>query len=132
MGYVNSNHQHISIKDNKKVITYYLPLTGTDVKAERIAAYGRTYEEWTQVILDDLHKPHPKAEDAIVGMDIWLWGHGMIRPGVGFIWGEDRKKYNAAQNDRILKAHSDMSGISIFEEAFYRGHVAAKRCLNKV
>lgn len=132
MGYVTANHQHVSIRENKKVITYYLPLTGDDVKTERHAAYGRTYEEWTKMILDDLHKPHPKIEDAIIEMDIWLWGHGMIRPGVGFIWGDDRKKYNAAQSDRILKAHSDMSGISIFEEAFYRGHVAAKRCLQSL
>jgi predicted NAD/FAD-binding protein len=132
MGYVNANHQHISIRENKKVITYYLPLTGTDVKNERLAAYGRTYDQWKEIILSDLRKPHPKIEQAILHLDVWLWGHGMIRPGVGFMWGEDRKNYIAAQSANILKAHSDMSGISIFEEAFYRGHIAAKQCIQSL
>lgn len=132
IGYVNANHQHISIKENRKVLTYYLPLTGADVRAARMAAFERTYDDWLSMILTDLKKPHPRIEEQIENIDIRIWGHGMIRPDVGFIWGEDRRKYIDAQTNRILKAHSDMSGISIFEEAFYRGHIAAKKCLGMI
>ena len=52
----------------------------------------------------------------------------MIRPVPGFIWGGDRQRMQQAHG-RIVFAHSDMSGISIFEEAFTRGTQAADALL---
>jgi hypothetical protein len=56
------------------------------------------------------------------------WGHAMTRPRPGFVWGEARQRLSNAQ-DRVLFAHSDLSGYSIFEEANYRGVLAAERAL---
>jgi hypothetical protein len=52
----------------------------------------------------------------------------MIRPSVGFIWGGVRQKMKDPL-DNIVFAHSDMSGMSNFEEAQYHGVEAAKHVL---
>ncbi len=74
---------------------------------------------------------HPDIEELILSMDLWPWGHGMIRPDVGFIWGETRKQMKASAGN-IVFAHSDMSGISNFEEAQYHGVEAAKAVIERV
>lgn len=129
LGYVNANHQDVNRHSNKRVLTYYAPLMGDDIKAERKAAQARTYEEWYAMIISDLKKPHPKIEAEIESLDIWIWGHGMIRPGPGFMFGADRRQAAEPVDNILFFTHSDLSGISIFEEAFYRGTVGAKRAL---
>jgi hypothetical protein len=47
----------------------------------------------------------------------------MIRPTPGFIWGNSRR-LAAIHQPPVFFAHSDLSGISIFEEAYCRGIVA--------
>jgi hypothetical protein len=51
-------------------------------------------------------------------------GHAMIRPTPGFL----SRKYDPAI-PRLWCANSDLSGISIFEEAQYRGVRAAESAL---
>jgi hypothetical protein len=64
-------------------------------------------------------------------IDIIRWGHAMVRPRVGFIWSEARRRV-IGYNSRIHFAHSDLSGYSIFEEAQYRGVLAAERVLDRL
>ncbi|MFO1434733.1 MAG: hypothetical protein U1F76_32410 [Candidatus Competibacteraceae bacterium] len=47
------------------------------------------------------------------------------------MWGEARQ-WIAEYNGRIHFAHSDLSGYSIFEEAQYRGVLAAERVLDRL
>jgi hypothetical protein len=56
-------------------------------------------------------------------------GHAMARPKVGAIFSPERRAL-AKPLGRILFANSDLSGFSIFEEAQYRGVLAAERLLN--
>jgi len=57
-------------------------------------------------------------------------GHAMIRPAVGSIFSEERGRLaRRAPRSRILFANSDLSGISIFEEAQYHGVEAAQAVL---
>jgi hypothetical protein len=49
----------------------------------------------------------------------------MIAPTVDFIWGPDRKAAQAPLKNSLFFAHTDLSGISIFEEAFHQGIKAA-------
>jgi hypothetical protein len=53
----------------------------------------------------------------------------MISPIPDFIFGENRK--NAAKNidNRIFFAHSDLAGISLFEEAFHQGIAVVENVL---
>jgi predicted NAD/FAD-binding protein len=129
LGYVNATHQRIHQGAGEHVITYYKPLVGHDAKATRRDAYQRTHDYWKDMVLRDLKQPHPAIEKRIQELNTWVWGHGMIRPSPGFIWGPDRDAARKPLNDQIYFAHSDLSGVSIFEEAFYRGHTAAQLAL---
>lgn len=129
LGYVNANHQNLNRHSGKRVLTYYAPLLGDDISAERKTALARTYEEWYAMVIKDLKRPHPKIEEEIESLDIWIWGHGMIRPAPGFMFGADRRLAGESVGNILFFTHSDLSGISIFEEAFYRGTLGAKRAL---
>jgi hypothetical protein len=45
----------------------------------------------------------------------------MISPVPGFIFGTAKKEASQNIDNKIFFAHSDLSGISIFEEAFHQG-----------
>jgi len=55
-------------------------------------------------------------------------GHAMVRPMPGTISSEERVKLKR-RDKRILFANSDLSGISIFEEAQFHGVEAAQGVL---
>jgi hypothetical protein len=52
----------------------------------------------------------------------------MVRPTVGAIFSPERDALKHPQGGLVF-AHSDVSGLSIFEEAQYRGVTAADRVL---
>ena len=70
--------------------------------------------------MNDLLRVHPELAGHVQELDVRVWGHAMIRPVPGFIWGPQRQRA-LTQRPPIFHAHSDMSGISIFEEAYCRG-----------
>jgi hypothetical protein len=130
LGYVNANHQNLNIHQNRKTWTLYWPLSHKSPKDARLEAINRTEEEWKKMVIKELRQAHFKIENHIEQIDIWLWGHGMIRPIPNFIWGETRQAAQKNIANKVFFANSDLSGISIFEEAFYRGIEAAKQALN--
>ena len=62
-------------------------------------------------------------------LDVWLWGHAMARPVPGAMFGPTRSTMNQSLG-KIRFAHSDMSGLSLFEEACHWGHEAARSILS--
>jgi hypothetical protein len=131
LGYVVANHQDISSHRDKTVLTYYKPLSSADAAAERGRALKTGYDEWAEMIIRELSMIHPGIGHDIEELNVWIWGHAMVRPVPGFIWGEARLEA-LKPHGKIFFAHSDMSGISIFEEAQYRGIMAAREALNFV
>lgn len=123
LGYVVATHQNISTRQGKSVITYYYPLSQKEPSQARKELLSRSATDWFKLIVDDLEAMHPGIGANIISADLWPWGHGMVSPKVGYIWG-DRLKL-PGQFGAISFAHSDMSGISNFEEAQYRGIMAA-------
>ena len=121
LGYVYDQHQTVNQIQNKKVITYYYSFSSADLKKTRKELYKKDKEYWKQFVLNDLKIAHPDIEEYTEDIEVFLLGHGMISPAPGFIFGEAKK--NAKQNiqNKIYFAHSDLSGISIFEEAFHQG-----------
>jgi hypothetical protein len=124
LGYVDATHQSFSMDRRRAVWTYYLPLTG-DPDAQRAAAYARSLAEWRELCLSDLERALPGVRKRVKRLDGWVWGHGMILPKPGFIWGSERAAA-ARPIGPIHFAHSDLSGLSIFEEAQDRGVRAAE------
>ena len=128
VGYISANQQ--DLRDNpNKVITYYKPLTDEEPDVARKKAYTITYEQWLTQILDELEVAHPGVTAYVSQADIWVWGHGMISPSPGFIWGPERQQAIQPIANSVFFAHSDLSGISIFEEAFYQGIRAANEVI---
>jgi phytoene dehydrogenase-like protein len=125
LGYVVATHQHLTSRPQKTVITYYQPLDDTAPPAAREAALKRTHADWSRAIVDDLARVHPDIAAHIERLDVWLWGHAMIRPSPGFVWGETRQRMLAPLGS-VFFAHSDMSGLSLFEEAYTRGVETAR------
>jgi hypothetical protein len=129
LGYVVATHQITQMKPLQTVLTYYWPMSHAAPGAARQEALNRSYQDWQDIFLGELLRIHPELESHITHIDIWIWGHAMVRPTKGFIWGEARREA-LKQRPPIFRAHSDMSGISIFEEAFTRGIQVSERMLD--
>jgi glycine/D-amino acid oxidase-like deaminating enzyme len=124
LGYVVATHQSLRTHNRETVWTFYHPLVGSSPREERARLLETPWQDWADFILDDLSRPHPEIRRLVNNIDIMRWGHAMIRPTPGFIWGEHRVPLTRPVGN-IHFAHSDLSGFSIFEEAQYRGVVAA-------
>jgi len=131
LGYVVATHQSLATHLNETVLTYYHALADGSAVEQRKRLLATPWPEWVESILHDLSRPHPDICDLVSRIDIIRWGHAMVRPRVGFIWGEARRRM-IEQQGRIHFAHSDLSGYSIFEEAQYRGVLAAERVLGRL
>ncbi len=125
LGYVVATHQNLRRAAGPSVLTYYLPFTDRDPNLARRELLATPWRDWTARILADLSQAHPGIETLVRRVDIMLWGHAMIRPTPGFIFSEARRR-SSEPFGAVTFAHSDMSGLSLFEEAQYRGVVAAE------
>jgi hypothetical protein len=127
LGYVTATHQSLRIAPGGSVLTYYRPYTG-DPAAERAAMLLKPWGAWRDEILRDLSTAHPDLRSTVSRCDVMLLGHAMIRPTPGFVWGRARRAAQAPLG-RVHFAHSDMGGLSIFEEAQAQGVRAADEAL---
>jgi hypothetical protein len=75
-------------------------------------------------IMMELAVAHPNIRRCVTHVDIVRLGHAMVRPTVGFLGADARRDLQWAPRN-IHLAHSDLSGLSLFEEAQYRGVAAA-------
>ena len=128
LGYVVATHQHRSAYQAQTVFTWYHALSNGSPETERHRLLQTSWTTWAEQILGELSRPHPNIRQLATRLDLFRWGHAMVRPRVGFLWGEARQRLLQSQ-DRVLFAHSDLSGYSIFEEANYRGVAAAEQAL---
>lgn len=130
LGYVNATHQSLRTRQHRYVWTYYWALADGDPRAVRRTLIERPWKEWRELILNDLQRAHPDIRACVSRLDIMRFGHAMPRPSPGFLASAGRKAL-AAQEGSLLYAHSDVSGLSLFEEAQYRGYRAADRFLKR-
>lgn len=121
LGFVDATHQMLGQIQDKKVFTYYLPLTETEPREERGKLMKRSFEEWVDFIISELKPVYPDMHAKISNIDVMLWGHAMIQPRKGFINNDVRKKVKQPMGKSIFFAHTDIAGVSNFEEAFYQG-----------
>jgi hypothetical protein len=123
LGYINNHHQSLSQDQESILITFYFAFTKGSPTENRKRLSTWNDDEVKNFILSSLDKYHPNIETEIQSIDYRILGHGMISPSIGFLWNKRIKDLPKLWNG-IHFAHSDMSGISIFEEAFHRGHEA--------
>ena len=127
LGYVASTHQ-VGMDHGPTVFTYYYPLCDASSRDARERLLSLDWSHWADVALTDLSRVHREIRSLTERVDVMRWGHAMVRPKPGFLWGASRRA--AAEPYRsIYFAHSDLSGVPLFEEAFYRGVLAAEQVL---
>ncbi|HSO73312.1 MAG TPA: twin-arginine translocation pathway signal, partial [Blastocatellia bacterium] len=130
LGYVVATHQR-GIDRGPTVFTYYYPLCDSDPKQARSKLLAADWKDWADIALTDLEKPHREIRSLCERIDVMKWGHAMIRPQPGFVWSESRRKAREPYRG-IHFAHSDLSGVALFEEAFYHGTRAADEVLKEM
>jgi hypothetical protein len=125
LGYVVATHQGPDAITSGSVLTWYLPLSNMPPAQARRLLVERPADEWKRIVRDDLLAMHPELDGAIARIDLWRWGHAMIRPTPGFL----RRSEEVRPAPPLFLAHSDLSGLSLFEEAHYHGVRAAEQAL---
>ncbi len=123
LGYVTATHQK-GIDHGETVLTYYYPMTEKNMREGMQKLLSLDWKELADICLSDLGQAHKNIREVTKRIDIMRWGHAMISPRTGFVHGGEREKARKPFRN-IHFAHSDLSGIAIFEEAFYHGLRAA-------
>jgi phytoene dehydrogenase-like protein len=122
LGYVCATHQR-GRDHGPTVWTWFYPFTGPG-PAARESVIGASYEDWAEVVLRDLEVAHPNLRSIVERIEVAFWGHGMIRPKPGALFDPNRTLRLHARG-KIHFAHTDLSGVALFEEAFDHGLRAA-------
>lgn len=123
LGYISSAHQS-GRYGGPTVLTWYEALTG-DPRTARQPLVGAGLESEQAHVLDALAPSHPDLRTVLERLDIWHWGHGTVRPTVG-LHAPGVLAPLARPHGRVVAAHTDLSGMSLFEEALWHGISAAE------
>ena len=131
LGYVDATHQSLRSHIDRTVWTFYWALAEGSPAENRQLLLSKDWNYWKVAILHDLERVHRDIRGCVSRIDIMRMGHAMARPKVGAVFSEERRTLKKGVG-HILFANSDLSGFSIFEEAQYRGVVAADRVLGRI
>jgi hypothetical protein len=131
LGYVDATHQSLRTHIEQTVWTFYWALADGTPAQNRQMLLQSDWSYWKEAILRDLERVHKDIRQCVSRIDIMRMGHAMIRPTVGAISSEERIRLKRREG-RILFANSDLSGISIFEEAQFHGVEAAQVALRQL
>jgi hypothetical protein len=121
LGYVSATHQRGRDR-GPTVWTWYYAFADDDAAAVRKKLAGAGYGEWAETVLADLSRAHPDVREHVERIEVAFWGHGMIRPRTGTMFGGG----DHAPAGKVHFAHTDLSGLALFEEAFDHGLRAAR------
>jgi hypothetical protein len=130
LGYVVATHQR-GVDFGPTVFTYYRPLCDDDPQSGREWLEQLSWHQCADLVLADLEVAHGEIRSLVDRLDVMKWGHAMIRPTPGFRFSAARHSC-AEPFEGIFFAHSDLSGIALFEEAFYQGLQAANAIAAKL
>ncbi len=131
LGYVEATHQSLRTEMERTVWTYYWSLAHGDAREQRERLSWHAWNWWADRILGDLERAHPDIRQCVSRLDIFRIGHAMIRPHPGFLTSAGRGRWSGGKGP-VVYAHSDLSGLSLFEEAQFHGVRAAERVLREL
>ena len=126
-GYVVASHQRSPSPRAPTVLVYYLPFV-EDVVGSRRELLERDPAHWANYIMSDLTRAHPDLDGLVEGIEMYRWGHAMVRPRPGLLWGEN-SRWRRAPHGSVFFAGCDTTGLPLFEEACFSGVLAAEGTL---
>ena len=138
LGYVDAMHQSLRPVPGPTVLTWYRALG--DEAGAREALLAAPWASWRDAILAELAPAHPDLASKTLRIDIVRYGHAMAVPVPGVLsqiglWRNVDRRHQLLKSEhlavprfpevpRLVFAHSDWAGYSVFEEAFTLGHAA--------
>ena len=129
LGYVVATHQQLrATPDQRAVWTWYWAACDDHPSAARRRLLAMDWRACAEAALTDLERAHPDVRACVSRADVMRYGHAMPRPEPGFLAAR-RPWWEPHRDARVLWANSDVSGLSLFEEAQDRGVRAAERAL---
>jgi hypothetical protein len=136
LGYVVASHTEPLTQQAEEgtVLTYYQPLCAKDeveLVARRTALLKGPLDHWSEHVVGELEKMHPGIRPDISRIHLTKWGHAMVRPTPGLLFG----KMLATAKKPVGCVHpcaTDVTGLPLFEEAYIAGVTAAETALARV
>jgi hypothetical protein len=128
-------HQSLRTHIDRTVWTFYWALADGAPEQNRRLLLEKDWSYWKEAILHDLERVHSDIRQCVSRIDVMRMGHAMIRPAIGSVFSEERRRLTRREprtGSRLLFANSDLSSISIFEEAQYHGVLAAQIALERL
>jgi protoporphyrinogen oxidase len=126
LGYVVADHNLVDHHKPYHNITYYIPYAEGQPADIRQQLSAFTHEQWVAKMVAELSVVHPDIRMNLEELNVMIWGHAMCQPRPGMIFNGLRKTLREPIDKKIYFAHTDLAGISIFEEGFYQGLRVAK------
>ncbi len=127
LGYVNARHQ-LDARADELTLTHYYALCDSDPKAVREKLLAVDHARWSDVVLTDLEAAHPRIREHAVRLDVLRWGHALVRPTPG-VRAHAASGLGSRTFGRVHFAHTELSGVALFEEAHAHGLRAAEEVL---
>jgi hypothetical protein len=132
LGYVVANHLEPLDRQREPgaVITYYEPRLCDDgeLAAKRGELLAASLPELADHVTTQLSALHPGIAADITAMHVCRWGHAMVRPVPGLLFGGTLGVASAAIG-RVLPCAADVGGLPLFEQAFALGVDAAEQAM---
>jgi hypothetical protein len=129
LGYVDAMHQATRPHAGPTVLSAYWALGGDSAaatQAQRTALLDQPWSHWAERTLAELSVAHPDLRGKLHRIDLMRYGHAMSMPVPG-VRGSAALQALQRPAGRIAFAHADLSGYSVFEEAFFHGHRVGHR-----
>jgi phytoene dehydrogenase-like protein len=136
LGYVVATHtqDRLASYTPGAVITYYQPLVADDpagLAHARARLLGDDARALSEGVLGALQRMHPNIRKLTTAVHLHRWGHAMVRPVPGLLFGEGL----ATAREPIGRVHpcaTDVAGLPLFEEAFYSALEGADWAIGRV
>ncbi|MFY7939469.1 MAG: FAD-dependent oxidoreductase [Burkholderiaceae bacterium] len=125
LGYVDAMHQNTRPHPGPTVLTSYWALGGDDrstLQRQRSELFQQPWAFWSAKVVSDLAQAHPDLPGKVQRVDLMRYGHAMSVPLPGLRSSVALAALTEPAAGRVHLAHSDLSGYSILEEAFFHGH----------
>lgn len=131
LGYIFNGHQETALPVQNCNITFFHAFSAQNPAESRKYLETAGNQNLMAGVMRDLEKMHPEIKNYVLSHHLHIWGHGMASPGINSLWNPQRIETHKAPA-RMAFAHTDISGISIFEEGFYQGIEAANKILKEL
>lgn len=135
LGYVVATHgDGLRERRAASVVTYYEPICADSREPDPAARARLLVSDLETVaahVLDEMERMHPATRARTERVNVSRWGHAMIRPVPGLLFGPGLATARAPIG-RVVPCATDTSGLALFEEAFHAGASAAESALSRL